>query len=267
MQEFAGGLPQVRPGDDGPLAGSCLGGRGVGPLTRRKYLGDSRELGRGLVGNLDTACRGAVSDCPHDQRHACQSACQPQEAGSATVRPVSAGIQPRLIVLRGNSGAGKSSVAAGIRDRYGRGIAMVGQDNLRRTILRERDVPGGANIDLINMVARFGLGCGFHVIVEGILRAAHYGPMLEALHRDHQSTARFYYLDVPLEETLRRHVSRPQAAEFGEVELRTWYCERDLLSGGMEQIIPAASSLEDTVRLVMQDAGFVGDPLQPSAQP
>jgi hypothetical protein len=37
------------------------------------------------------------------------------------------------------------------------------------------------------LVARFGLGRGFHVIVEGVLRAAHYGPMLEALHRDHLS--------------------------------------------------------------------------------
>lgn len=183
------------------------------------------------------------------------------------MRPVSAGIQPRLIVLRGNSGAGKSSVAAGIRDRYGRGIALVGQDNLRRTILREHDVAGGANIDLLDMMARFGLGHGFHVIVEGILRAARYGPMLEALHRDHQGVARFYYLDVPFEETLRRHASRPQAAEFGEAEMRTWYCQRDLLPGGMEQIIPATSSLEDTVRLVMQDAGFVGDLLQPSVQP
>jgi predicted kinase len=177
------------------------------------------------------------------------------------VRPVSAGIQPRLIVLRGNSGTGKSSVAAGIRDRYGRGIALVGQDNLRRTILRERDVSGGANIGLLDLVARFALGRGFHVIVEGILRAAHYGPMLEALHRDHQSVAGFYYLDVPLEETVRRHASRPQAAEFGEAEMRTWYC------GGIEQVIPAASSLEDTVRLVMHDAGFAGSALQPSARP
>jgi AAA domain len=183
------------------------------------------------------------------------------------VRRVSAGIQPRLIVLRGNSGAGKSSVAAGLRGRYGRGIALVGQDNLRRTILRERDVPGGANIGLIDMVARFGLGRGLHVVVEGILRAAHYGPMLEGLLRDHQSVARFYYLDVPLEETLRRHANRPQAAEFGEAEMRTWYCDRDLLPGGIEQIVPAASSLEDTVRLVMQDAGFVGNSWQPSAQP
>jgi predicted kinase len=180
---------------------------------------------------------------------------------------MNAGIEPRLIVLRGNSGAGKSSVAAGIRGRYGHGIAVVGQDNLRRAILREHDVPGGANIDLLDMVARFALGRGFHVIVEGILCAAHYGHMLEALRRDHQSVARFYYLDVPFEETLRRHANRPQAAEFGEAEMRTWYRERDLLPGGIEQIIPAVSSLEESVQLVMHDADFVGDLLQPSVQP
>lgn len=116
---------------------------------------------------------------------------------AATVTGVTAGSSPtRLIVLRGNSGSGKSSVAAEIRALYGRGIALVGQDNLRRVVLRERDVPGGADIGLIDTVTRYAL-CEFHVVVEGILRAAHYGPMLEALHRDHQSVARFYYLDVP----------------------------------------------------------------------
>nr|BEK71438.1 hypothetical protein KPHV_86650 [Kitasatospora purpeofusca] len=54
----------------------------------------------------------------------------------------------RLCVLWGNSASGKSSIATEIRRRYGRGIALVGQDNLRRTVLRQRDVPGGANIGL-----------------------------------------------------------------------------------------------------------------------
>ena len=51
----------------------------------------------------------------------------------------------RLIVLRGNSASGKSSVAAGLREKYGRGLALVGQDNLRRVVLRERDRPGAVN--------------------------------------------------------------------------------------------------------------------------
>jgi predicted kinase len=51
-------------------------------------------------------------------------------------------VPTRLIVIRGNSASGKSAVAAEIRRRHGRGLAIVGQDNLRRQVLRERDVPG-----------------------------------------------------------------------------------------------------------------------------
>lgn len=50
--------------------------------------------------------------------------------------------QTRLIVLRGNSGSGKSSVAMVLREAYGRGLAWVSQDLIRRIILRERDRPG-----------------------------------------------------------------------------------------------------------------------------
>ena len=59
------------------------------------------------------------------------------------------GTEPaKLIVLRGNSASGKTSVATGIRNRDGRGIAIVSQDNLRRTVLRERDTPGGRMVYL-----------------------------------------------------------------------------------------------------------------------
>jgi predicted kinase len=126
--------------------------------------------------------------------------------------PVNAGSQAtRLIVLRGNSGSGKSTAAAEIRARHGRGIALVSQDNLRRVVLREKDVPGGANIGLIDVVARYALDHGFHVILDGILYADRYAPMLDALRRNHRGMSRFYYLDVPFEETVRRHAARPQA--------------------------------------------------------
>ncbi|WP_328303491.1 kinase [Streptomyces sp. NBC_00435] len=162
----------------------------------------------------------------------------------------------RLIVLRGNSASGKSSVAEAIRDRHGRGVALVGQDNLRRVVLRERDVPGAANIGLIGSVARYALDHGFHVIVEGILYADRYGPMLDALRRAHRGRTHFYYLDVPFEETLRRHAGKPHAAEYGEAELREWYRPLDLLPGDWETIVGAGDSLEDTVARVMAEAGL-----------
>jgi hypothetical protein len=122
----------------------------------------------------DTAARRGASNAGHDPARA-----------------------PRLIVIRGNSASGKSAIAAGIREKYGRGLAIVGQDNLRRVVLREHDKPGGANIDLIDLTARFALARGYHTIVEGIFNAEHYGQMLTALISDHAGSAFAYFLDVP----------------------------------------------------------------------
>jgi hypothetical protein len=158
--------------------------------------------------------------------------------------------------LRGNSASGKSSVAAEIRNRYGRGIAIVGQDNLRRIVLREHDKPNAANIGLIELAARYALDHGFHVIIEGILYASHYGDMLTALCADHLGATRLYYLHVPFEETVRRHATKPEATTYGETEMAAWYRELDLLPGGVERIVSAETSLTDTVYRVMTDTGL-----------
>ncbi len=163
---------------------------------------------------------------------------------------------PRLIVIRGNSASGKSAVAAAIRQRYGRGLAVVSQDNLRRVVLREHDVPGGANIGLINLTARHALSAGFHVIVEGILRADHYGEMLTTLISDHAGSAFAYFLDVPFEETLNRHATKTGTLKYGEGEMRQWYRGLDQLPRGIEQVIPADSALESTVTRLMADTGL-----------
>ncbi|MFH9616361.1 kinase [Streptomyces pratensis] len=170
----------------------------------------------------------------------------------------------RLILLRGNSASGKSSVAAAVRDRFGRGLALVAQDNLRRIVLRERDRPGAANIGLIDLTARYALDAGYHVVVEGILYADHYGDMLARLRADHRGPTHGYYLHVPFDETLGRHATKPIAHEVGEPQLRDWYRELDLLPGGVETVIGADSTLAGTVDRLMLDTGLAGlAPLEP----
>lgn len=71
-------------------------------------------------------------------------------------------------------------------------------------MLRELDVPGGANVGLIDLVARYALGHGCNVTVEGILRADHYAEMLGALIAGHLGQTRCYHFDVPFDETVRR---------------------------------------------------------------
>ena len=81
--------------------------------------------------------------------------------------------QTILIVLRGNSASGKSTVARLVREQYGRGVAIIGQDVVRREILWEKDEPSSVNIGMIGLMARHALDSGMHVIVEGILPVVH----------------------------------------------------------------------------------------------
>src|SRR5699024_5911789 len=115
--------------------------------------------------------------------------------------------------LRGPSGSGKSSTARRLREHLGRSVALIEQDYFRRIVLKERDVPDGANIELISTAVRFALDRGWHVICEGIMHAARYRDMLDRLRCDHVGRTTFYYFDVSWRETLRRHLTRPQAAE------------------------------------------------------
>lgn len=162
----------------------------------------------------------------------------------------------RLVVIRGNSASGKSTIAMAIREKYGRGVAIVGQDNLRRVVLRERDRPGAANVGLIGLTCRYALDHGFHTVLEGILYSAHYGEMLAGLRADYGDRSSWWYLDIPFEETLTRHRMKPQAGEYGRAEMEQWWHERDLLPGGYEHIITAETTAAAAAAQIMQHAGL-----------
>ncbi|MEU3321068.1 M15 family metallopeptidase [Streptomyces sp. NPDC006785] len=182
-------------------------------------------------------------------------------AAAAAGRP-----DTRLVVIRGNSASGKTSVARGLRDHYGRGVAIVGQDVIRRNVLREHDTTGGANIALLGRIARHALDAGFHVVLEGILYADRYSHMITSLVRDHRGVSACYYLDVPLEVTLARHASKADSAYLEQVtdtHLTSWYRTLDLLPGGLETVIPADSALRDTVARIVRET----DPTAAAAPP
>ncbi|UGT43693.1 zeta toxin family protein [Nocardia yamanashiensis] len=128
-----------------------------------------------------------------------------------------------LVVIRGNSGSGKSTTAMAVQQRFGRAECLVvQQDTVRRLMLREGDVSGGVNVELIEHIARFGLERGLVVIVEGILDAGRYGGMLERL-GGVAGCALHYCFDLSFEETVVRHATRPQAQMFSVGQMAEWY--------------------------------------------
>ena len=162
----------------------------------------------------------------------------------------------RLIVLRGNSGSGKSTVAAELRRRLGDGIAVVEQDYLQRHVLGARETNTGENSELIELVTRYALANAQAVVLEGILSAELYSDLLSRLASGGGVQSSFYYFDLPFEETVARHQTREKAGSFGEVELRRWFAERDLLAFTPERLIGATSSAQDTAARILDEAGL-----------
>jgi ABC-type oligopeptide transport system ATPase subunit len=166
-----------------------------------------------------------------------------------------------LIVLRGNSGSGKSTTAnllreTAIENRYSRKIAIVEQDYLRRFILKEKETEGTDNIDLIFQTVSFALEHDYDVILEGIFYSKRYSEMFERLY-DLSNVSHFYYFDVSLDETVKRHQSKPNAHEFGEEQMREWYKPQDLLGFVEEKVIPEYFSQKQVVNTILKDTGLI----------
>ena len=165
----------------------------------------------------------------------------------------------RLIIIRGNSGSGKTTIAREVRRRLGDGLCdntmLVSQDTFRREVLRERDLHEKRSvIDLIELVVEFGRQQGRTVILEGIFNTKKYSDMLRGIASTFDQV-HVYYFDIPFEETLNRHASKPNAHEFGEKEMREWWKEKDYLGTANETILHKDMTIDEVVDHIMNDAG------------
>jgi adenylate kinase family enzyme len=162
------------------------------------------------------------------------------------------GSLPTLIVIRGNSGSGKTTAAHEVRRRYGRGCALVEQDYLRRTVLREHDRAEGAVAPgFIAATVRHLLGAGYHVVLEGILHRERYADALTELIGEHRGPSHVYYFDVAWEETVRRNAARG----FTAGEMRDWWAPDDRLGVPAERVL-TAPGVEGAVSTILHTSGL-----------
>lgn len=91
------------------------------------------------------------------------------------------------------------------------------------------------------------------VILEGILRRDVYGNKLTELMVNFNGAVHIYYLDIPFDETLRRHATKPNTHEFGEAEMRQWWRSNDVLGVKEEQIFNEKMSADDMLRKILND--------------
>lgn len=159
----------------------------------------------------------------------------------------------RLIIIRGNSGSGKSTVAKMLQNKLGHGTLLVSQDVIRREMLWVKDGLGTKALPLLTELVTYGReNCDF-VILEGILSATWYRQLFEQIKAIYGSSINAYYYDLTFEETLIRHQTKPNCAEFGEEEMKHWWKEKDYIGIIPEKNLTKDLSIEQTVDMILKE--------------
>jgi predicted kinase len=161
----------------------------------------------------------------------------------------------KLIILRGNSGSGKSSVARAIQEQVVPHPMLLEHDYIRRKVLKEKEGPDTINAELLYRMITYGFENGRDVILEGILRLDKYSSLFNQLIKIHPENNYFYYFDIPFEETLTRHNTK-ENVDFNEEDMRRWYKEGEETGYKNEVIISTENTFDETVDQIIEQTGL-----------
>lgn len=153
----------------------------------------------------------------------------------------------KLIILRGNSGSGKTTTAKELQNRFGHNTMLISQDAVRREMLKVRDGENTLALPLMKELLRYGSEHSDVVILEGIMYSDWYKPLYELAVQLYGTEIYAYYFDLPFEETLKRHQTRAKCNEFGEEAMRRWWREKDFSNVLKEVRITSEKDMESVV--------------------
>ena len=152
-----------------------------------------------------------------------------------------------LIILRGNSGSGKTTIAKELQKKFGRNTMLISQDMIRRDMLRVKDGENTLALPLMKELLMYGNKHSEIVILEGIMYADWYKSLFELSIQIYDTRVYSYYFDFPFDETLKRHQTKPNRNDFGEKEMRSWWKEKDFSDVLSEISITSESDKESIV--------------------
>lgn len=157
----------------------------------------------------------------------------------------------KLIILRGNSGSGKTSVAKALQKKFGPNTMLISHDMIRMDMLHVWGEEGIVKSEpLMIHLLKYGKAHSAITILEGILPSDAYRRLFETAVEEYGPNIFAYYYDLPFEETLKRHHTKPNRNDFGESDMRRWWREKDYLPMISEKILDKELSLEDAVSMI-----------------
>ncbi len=159
----------------------------------------------------------------------------------------------KLIIIRGNSGSGKSALAKALQRKFGQNTMLISQDMIRREVLWVNDGMGTMAVPLMIKMLQYGKKHCEVIILEGILNSIWYKELFESAVREFSCNIFAYYYDIPFEETLLRHQTKPNEADFGEGAMKGWWTEKDYIGFIPEKIFTKEISLDEAINIIYKD--------------
>lgn len=159
----------------------------------------------------------------------------------------------KIIILRGNSGSGKTTIAHRLQKELGQGTLVISQDVIRREMLWVNDGADTKALPLLIDLVQYGRQHCEFVILEGILNSNWYRDLFEAILSEYGTNIFAYYYDLPFEETLQRHQTKPNCNDFGEDAMRRWWNDKDYIGMISENSLSAELSIDETITMIMDD--------------
>lgn len=161
----------------------------------------------------------------------------------------------KLIIIRGPSGVGKSTVAKALMQRTTRPTVLVDLDHYRFGFVNPPHPDHGLEYELSGSDILIGLQLGFDVIFDGNFAAEEHDPFLDMLFRAHPEQNYLFYLDASLHETLKRHETKANPRISTE-KMKEVYPYAAPTGHQNEVIIPESSSVAQTVEQIAQITGM-----------
>lgn len=159
----------------------------------------------------------------------------------------------KLIIIRGNSGSGKTTVAKALQQKLGHNIMVISQDVVRRDILRVKDGPDTKALPLLSELLVYGKNNCEIVVLEGILYSKWYNELFGFAKKLYGSQIWGYYYDLSFEETLIRHNTKINRDDFGIEEMKKWWHEKDYIKIIPEKTVTKDMSITDVVEMIIND--------------
>lgn len=157
----------------------------------------------------------------------------------------------RLIIIRGPSASGKSTIANELFSRTKRPMLLISEDTIRKMFSDHTKTGHLPSKELAVKAVLTGLENGFDVIYQGILRVNGGNEnRFDELLSKHPKNNYFFYLDVSLGGTIKRHKSRLKSNQFSAETMKKWWNFSSPTHFDNETIITEEFTLEQTVETI-----------------